>query len=134
MKGFTDESCNTYNCSALLLLALVLLCVFFFLNVWPAFNHVPSAHTARVYDVPFPGHANPGERFVLEGAVDINSAGIEEFSFLPGIGKGLAKRIVEKREEMGGFGSVDELKGVKGIGETRMNALRPYVEVKRQDN
>ena len=48
---------------------------------------------------------------------------------LDGIGPGMAGAILEYREEHGGFGSVEELGQVPGIGEKRLAALREKVRV-----
>ena len=54
--------------------------------------------------------------FATEGKMDLNTATDKELQMLPGIGKELAKRIVEYREDHGLFKTVEELKNVKGIG------------------
>ena len=48
--------------------------------------------------------------------VDLNRATAEELDALPGIGPGLAQRIVAFREERGGFRTPEELATVPGIG------------------
>jgi len=59
--------------------------------------------------------------------LDLNSAGPEELMALPGIGEKLAQRVVAYRQSRGGFRNVDELRKVRGIGEKRMERLRPLV-------
>jgi len=59
--------------------------------------------------------------------VDINSADADALAGVPGIGEGLAERIVEFRRENGAFASVDELLDVAGITEHRLDAMIPYV-------
>jgi len=59
--------------------------------------------------------------------VDINSADAEALASIPGIGDGLAERIVEFRRQNGAFASVDELLDVAGITEHRLDAIIPYV-------
>jgi competence protein ComEA len=59
--------------------------------------------------------------------LDLNTARVEDFMTLPGIGEKLAQRIVEYRKSHGGFRSVEDLRGVKGIGKKRMERLRPLV-------
>ncbi len=61
--------------------------------------------------------------------VDINSAGRKELMFLPGVGEKTARRIIEKREELGGFRTIDELLEVKGIGGARLEKMRGFVTI-----
>ncbi len=58
---------------------------------------------------------------------DINSAPPSEISILPGIGFELASKIVKHREKFGEFGTLHELKEVVGIGDKKINQIRPYV-------
>lgn len=57
--------------------------------------------------------------------VHLNSATAEQLDALDGIGPALAQRIVDYRGAHGGFGSVDELDEVSGIGPVRLESLRP---------
>jgi competence protein ComEA len=61
--------------------------------------------------------------------LDLNTATVEQLDELDGIGPATAKQIVAYREAHGGFGSVEELDQVPGIGETRLAALREKVRV-----
>lgn len=56
--------------------------------------------------------------------VNINSATREELMTLDGIGAVRADAIIAYREQHGGFGSVDELTEVSGIGEKMLEKLR----------
>jgi competence protein ComEA len=71
------------------------------------------------------GGASPGEGVPL----DLNTATPEQLDELDGIGPGMAAAILEYREQHGGFGSVEELGQVPGIGEKRLAALREKVRV-----
>jgi competence protein ComEA len=61
--------------------------------------------------------------------IDVNVAGPDELIALPGIGPVRADAIVRLREERGGFGSVEELLDVKGIGPVTLERLRPLAVV-----
>ena len=61
--------------------------------------------------------------------LNLNRATAEELAGLPGIGAELAGRIVACREERGGFGSVEEIMEVSGIGEGKFAALEGRITV-----
>ena len=61
--------------------------------------------------------------------IDINTADKTTLQQLPGIGEALAERIIEERTANGPYASVDDLTRVSGIGESKLEALRPYVTV-----
>ena len=61
--------------------------------------------------------------------VNLNTATPDELGTLDGVGPATAAKILAYRQEHGGFGSVDELDQVPGIGEKRLAALRPHVTV-----
>ena len=61
--------------------------------------------------------------------LDLNAAGAEALTALPGIGETLARRIVDYREEHGPFGAVEDLTKVPGIGQGKLAALEGLVTV-----
>jgi competence protein ComEA len=61
--------------------------------------------------------------------LDLNTASAEQLDQLDGIGPGMAAAILKYREQHGGFGSVEELGEVPGIGEKRLASLREQVRV-----
>ena len=61
--------------------------------------------------------------------LDLNAATPEQLDGLPGIGPVLAERIVDWRTEHGRFGSVDQLREVPGIGESKYAQVKPKVSV-----
>ena len=61
--------------------------------------------------------------------ININTASVKELEKLPGIGKGLAERIVEHREKYGPFRRAAHLIMVRGISDKRFRALRDLITV-----
>lgn len=58
--------------------------------------------------------------------ININTASKEELIELDGVGEIIAERIIEYRSNRT-FENVEELTNVKGIGEKKMESIRPYV-------
>ena len=83
---------------------------------------VPEVQEVRTAPVTA-SRPNRAVRFPL----DLNQARLEELMELPGIGEKLAQRVVQYRKTHGGFRSVEDLRKVRGIGEKRMERLRPLV-------
>ncbi len=63
------------------------------------------------------------------GPLDLNTATAAELESLPRVGPVLAGRIVEFRQQNGGFTAVTDLDAVPGIGPALMDALVPLVTV-----
>jgi competence protein ComEA len=67
--------------------------------------------------------------WILGRPIPVNRATAEELDAIPGIGPGLARRIVEHRETRGPFAEPGELQQVPGIGEKTLEKLRPYLTI-----
>jgi competence protein ComEA len=61
--------------------------------------------------------------------VNLNTATPEQLDTLPGVGPATVQKIVDYRQQHGGFGSVEELGQVSGIGDKRLATLRDLVQV-----
>jgi competence protein ComEA len=61
--------------------------------------------------------------------VDLNSATLTQLDGLPGVGPVLAQRILDWRTQHGRFDSVDQLRGVTGIGDVKFADLKSLVSV-----
>ena len=99
----------------------------------------PVADGQRVY-VPREGEELPpdaaaasagGDPGAAAGSalIDLNTADEGALDALPGVGPATAAAIVEHRQRIGRFTSVDQLLDVRGIGEAKLEALRDLVTV-----
>ena len=61
--------------------------------------------------------------------VNLNTATPAQLESLPGIGAKTAERIVEYREQHGGFKRIEDLMNVRGIGEKNFLKLKPLITV-----
>jgi competence protein ComEA len=61
------------------------------------------------------------------GPVSLSSATVEQLDAIDGIGPTIAQRIIDWRTANGGFSSIEQLLEVPGIGDGRLEALRPHV-------
>ena len=62
-------------------------------------------------------------------SVDINTADKETLMTLSGIGESYAERIINYREQNGGFNSVQELTHIRGIGQTLVEKNKDVLTV-----
>ncbi len=61
--------------------------------------------------------------------LDINRAGLGELARLPGVGFGMAARILAERERRGRFDSPEALRSVLGMGPKKLASIRELVTV-----
>ena len=61
--------------------------------------------------------------------VNINNANLEKLQTLPGIGESTAQKIIDYRNANGKFKSVDDIKNVSGIGESKFNIIKELISV-----
>lgn len=61
------------------------------------------------------------------GLISINSATLEELLTLPGIGSSKAEAIIEYRNQIGRFTSLEQIKEVSGIGNSVYEKIKDYI-------
>ncbi|WP_181957368.1 ComEA family DNA-binding protein [Micromonospora chalcea] len=71
----------------------------------------------------------PGGSAAPAGPVNLNTATLAQLDALPGVGPVLAQRILDHRDQHGGFRSVSDLRQVDGIGDARYEQLKELVTV-----
>ena len=59
--------------------------------------------------------------------INVNTADINELTLLPGIGESRARDIIEYRTEYGKFTAPEDLLKIRGIGESTVEGLLPYI-------
>jgi competence protein ComEA len=61
------------------------------------------------------------------GKININTATIEELDGLPGIGPTIAQRIIDYLSENGSFKQIEDLKKVRGIGDSVFGQIKDLI-------
>ena len=64
-----------------------------------------------------------------EEKVNINKATQTELEQLPGIGSATALKIIQYREENGEFKTIEDIKNVNGIGDSKFNNIKEFIEI-----
>lgn len=73
------------------------------------------------------GTAMPGSK---DEIININSASKEELMKLPGVGEVTAGKIIDYRENSGGFSSVEDMKNIGGIGDKTLAKFKDKIDVR----
>ncbi|MBQ7220406.1 MAG: helix-hairpin-helix domain-containing protein [Synergistaceae bacterium] len=63
------------------------------------------------------------------GLVDVNRADLQELQRINGVGPAIAQRIIDYRQTHGAFTKIEDLLKVKGIGQARLNQMRPQITI-----
>lgn len=61
--------------------------------------------------------------------INLNTATVEEFVSIDGLGESRASAIIEYRDYLGGYTSVEQIKEISGIGDATYAKLAPYLTV-----
>ncbi|HEX6537302.1 MAG TPA: helix-hairpin-helix domain-containing protein [Gemmatimonadaceae bacterium] len=86
-----------------------------------------TAPPPTIYYAPAPGGQPGASASSAPVRVDMDVATAAQIEQLPRIGPVLARRIVADRDSLGPFGSLKELRRVKGVGPALARAVEPYV-------
>ncbi|MFN0176872.1 MAG: helix-hairpin-helix domain-containing protein [Saprospiraceae bacterium] len=79
------------------------------------------------------GFAASSKKNSVSGPVDINRAGIEAWTTLPGIGETRARQLVNYREKLGGYFSVEQVAEMHGLPDSVFQRIRPNLHVGSTD-
>lgn len=85
-----------------------------------------TSTTTKTSENPVPVTA---EKQVAIPIVNINTASLAELDLLPGIGPVYAQRIIDYRASNGGFKTIEEIKNVKGIGDSTFEKMKSYITI-----
>jgi competence protein ComEA len=61
--------------------------------------------------------------------ININTAFAGDLQLLPGIGEVTAERIIDYREQKGGFRRIEDIKNVKGIGDKKFAQIKEFIVI-----
>lgn len=61
--------------------------------------------------------------------VNINTAGESELDTLDGVGPATARAIIAYRNQIGAFGSIEQIKEVKGIGDAKYSSIKDDITI-----
>ena len=75
------------------------------------------------------GSRAPAKASNVQSPVNLNTATMAQLETLPGVGPATAQRIVEYRQQNGGFKKIEELMNVRGIGEASFLKLKALITV-----
>lgn len=64
-----------------------------------------------------------------DGQVILSKATLADLVHLPGVGEATAQRILDKRKEIQGFKTIEQLGEVKGIGKKTLEKLTPFLKL-----
>lgn len=102
----------------LIITVLFLVCVAFLLYY---------RHSTPIYLTDIENLSTENNSVIVDGKINVNTASAENLILLPNIGKTLATRIVQYREENGPYACIEDLNNVKGIGKTTLDAIQNYI-------
>ena len=94
-------------------------------------NPPPPVQGGSENDSPPAGNDVPPESPAggMVGMVNLNTASLEQLDTLPGVGPAIAQRIIDYREKIGGFKSIEQITEVSGIGDATFDKIRDLISI-----
>ena len=109
---------------AVIVFLLALLLLFSFIKIYNAWHPVAfvrvDRHDADAWDKKISLLNNPPK-------ININEADTESLMGIKGIGKVIAERIINYRDERGYFYSIEDLKKIKGLGSKVVDKIKDNI-------
>ena len=66
---------------------------------------------------------------ITDNRININKASIEELKLLPNIGEAKAQAIIDYRNSVGIFNSIEDIKNVSGIGDSLFDKIKDLITI-----
>lgn len=121
MNDFSEKENESKNLSARILIAIALLMAAGLVG----YNAFFSKTAVEITENLVTSEAlEQDEKTKSSEVININTASSEELEKLSGVGKAMAKRIVEYRDTHGGFANKEEIMNVKGIGKKVFETIK----------
>ena len=73
--------------------------------------------------------SNSATKQTTSKKININSATQEELETLPGIGSATALKIINYRKEKGKFKTIEDIKNVSGIGDSKFSKIKDLITI-----
>ena len=91
--------------------------------------HIPSIYDEEVSYITDDAGSNVivPDNAGKSSLININNASAKDLEALPGIGESTALKIVDYRNKNGSFKTIEDIKNVNGIGESKFNMLKNYI-------
>lgn len=71
--------------------------------------------------------------YSVQFPLDINEATVEQLLFIPQVGNVMAQRIVQYRDVLGGYTDLEQLRGIKGVGDKTFAKISGYLYVAEEN-
>lgn len=89
----------------------------------------PSSLVSATSDNLPSSSSNSSRGSLVDTKININIANLSELDSLPGIGPAIGQRIIDWREANGGFEVIEDIKKVKGIGDSLFDGIKNLIVV-----
>ncbi|HUI31210.1 MAG TPA: helix-hairpin-helix domain-containing protein [Candidatus Acidoferrales bacterium] len=94
-----------------------------------ASSKIDSIIAAEEDTLKYPAKSGSKAKTSISSSLDLNKADLNGLASLPGIGKSLAQRIIDYRNSVTKFTSIEELRKVKGIGPKKFEKMKSFVRI-----
>ena len=74
-------------------------------------------------------NSNNNVNIIKNNKININTANVSELKQITGIGESTANKIIDYRENVGKFKKIEDIKEVKGIGESKFESFKNKITI-----
>ena len=74
-------------------------------------------------------NSNNNVNITKNNKININTANVSELKQITGIGESIANKIIDYRENVGKFKKIEDIKEVKGIGDSKFESLKNKIAI-----